>query len=152
MAQHSVTGRSMKSHFVPFMHVSRHREIVRQFTPNWFAMTMGAGIVALVLLALPFHFPGQHQVAGALWMFDCFFFHRFLNTVHRAACLLFGNGATSTPSPCPIHVSPCNFDGANPRRQWVAAFDHAFSMNRFQMDMLLCIAKQQRQWGSVQAK
>ena len=77
MAQHSVTGRSMKSHFVPFMHVSRHREIVRQFTPNWFAMTMGAGIVALVLLALPFHFPGQHQVAGALWMFDCIFFTAF---------------------------------------------------------------------------
>jgi len=44
----------MKSRFVPFMHVSRHREIVRQFTPNWFAMTMGTGIVFLILLALPF--------------------------------------------------------------------------------------------------
>lgn len=43
---------------------------VRQFTPNWFAVTMGNGIVALVLAALPFHFPGQQGLAAALWCVD----------------------------------------------------------------------------------
>jgi C4-dicarboxylate transporter/malic acid transport protein len=77
MAQSSVTRASTMSRFMPFRHVSRHREIVRQFTPNWFAMTMGTGIVFLVLLALPFQFPGQHQVAKVLWMVDSLLFAAF---------------------------------------------------------------------------
>lgn len=40
---------------------------VRHFTPNWFAMTMGNGIVSLVLAALPFRFTGQHELAATLW-------------------------------------------------------------------------------------
>ncbi|WDD90940.1 TDT family transporter [Burkholderia sp. FERM BP-3421] len=40
---------------------------IRQFTPNWFAMTMGNGIVSLVLVALPFHFTGQQALAATLW-------------------------------------------------------------------------------------
>ncbi|KFL49725.1 C4-dicarboxylate ABC transporter [Burkholderia pyrrocinia] len=43
---------------------------VRQFTPNWFAVTMGNGIVALVLAALPVRFPGQHELAATLWFAD----------------------------------------------------------------------------------
>ncbi|MBN3794110.1 TDT family transporter [Burkholderia sp. Ac-20392] len=43
---------------------------VRQFTPNWFAVTMGNGIVALVLAALPFRFSGQQGLATALWCVD----------------------------------------------------------------------------------
>ncbi|GAB5100682.1 TDT family transporter [Caballeronia sp. HLA56] len=61
----------------PFKHVTRHREIVRQFTPNWFALTMGTGIVFLVLLAAPFRLAGQHTVAEALWMIDIVFFTVF---------------------------------------------------------------------------
>ena len=38
--------------FLPFSRVSSYREIVRQFTPNWFALTMGTGIVFLVLSGL----------------------------------------------------------------------------------------------------
>ncbi|MBY4672324.1 TDT family transporter [Burkholderia multivorans] len=45
-------------------------EKVRQFTPNWFAVTMGNGIVALVLATLPFRFPGQQGMAVALWCAD----------------------------------------------------------------------------------
>jgi hypothetical protein len=41
-------------------------ERVRQFTPNWFAMTMGNGIVYLVLAGLPWHFAGQMTFAQAL--------------------------------------------------------------------------------------
>jgi C4-dicarboxylate transporter/malic acid transport protein len=43
---------------------------IRQFTPNWFAMTMGNGIVSLVLAALPLSFPGQHALAVSLWCVD----------------------------------------------------------------------------------
>ncbi|MBZ5789328.1 TDT family transporter [Burkholderia contaminans] len=43
---------------------------VRQFTPNWFAVTMGNGIVSLVLVALPVHFGGQRALASALWAID----------------------------------------------------------------------------------
>ncbi|MGG1946917.1 TDT family transporter [Trinickia sp. NRRL B-1857] len=43
---------------------------VRQFTPNWFAVTMGNGIVFLVLAALPWHFAGQMTIARTLWCFD----------------------------------------------------------------------------------
>lgn len=35
---------------------SSHGQMIRQFTPNWFAMTMGTGIVFLILLALPMSF------------------------------------------------------------------------------------------------
>ncbi|KVS28278.1 TDT family transporter [Burkholderia cepacia] len=45
-------------------------ERIRQFTPNWFAVTMGNGIVSLVLGALPVHFAGQHALASALWVID----------------------------------------------------------------------------------
>jgi C4-dicarboxylate transporter/malic acid transport protein len=43
---------------------------IRQFTPNWFAVTMGNGIVSLVLTALPQSFPGQHALAVSLWYVD----------------------------------------------------------------------------------
>jgi C4-dicarboxylate transporter/malic acid transport protein len=43
---------------------------IRQFTPNWFAITMGNGIVSLVLAALPLSFPGQHALAVSLWCMD----------------------------------------------------------------------------------
>ncbi|MCY0388433.1 TDT family transporter [Robbsia sp. Bb-Pol-6] len=65
------------SRFSPFIAVGQRREIVRQFTPNWFAMTMGTGIVYLILLALPIQFPGQVHVAEGLWMVDSLFFVTF---------------------------------------------------------------------------
>ncbi|MGF6851251.1 TDT family transporter [Paraburkholderia sp. CI3] len=43
---------------------------IRQFTPNWFAMTMGNGIVFLVLAALPVHFSGQRAISASLWGVD----------------------------------------------------------------------------------
>ena len=52
-------------------------EKIRQFTPNWFAMTMGNGIVFLVLMALPVHFPGREAIAEALWAIDIAIFTVF---------------------------------------------------------------------------
>ena len=45
-------------------------ETIRQFTPNWFAMTMGNGIVFLVIAALPWHFAAQMTLAHTLWVAD----------------------------------------------------------------------------------
>ncbi|HLX01724.1 MAG TPA: TDT family transporter [Trinickia sp.] len=63
--------------FRPLQHVQHHREVVRQFTPNWFAATMGTGIVFLTLLGLPIQLPGQHQAAMVLWMADILLYALF---------------------------------------------------------------------------
>ena len=109
MEQHSATGRSMRSRFMPFRHVSRRREIVRQFTPNWFAMTMGTGIVSIVLLALPFQLSGQHHVALAVWVFDCLLFVTF-STLFVARLVFF----PETVRPMLDHPVQSMFLGAVP--------------------------------------
>jgi C4-dicarboxylate transporter/malic acid transport protein len=43
---------------------------IRQFTPNWFAVTMGTGVVYLVLNALPGASPVKTALAEWLWRFD----------------------------------------------------------------------------------
>ncbi len=54
----------------PFSHHQHPREIVRQFTPNWFTVTMGTGVVALALNLFPLHLPLLHQVAVGFWLFN----------------------------------------------------------------------------------
>ena len=48
----------------PFKRLAHPREVIRQFTPNWFAVVMGTGVLAL---ALPQAFAGLHGVAEVLW-------------------------------------------------------------------------------------
>ena len=59
-----------KAGFRPFSHLQHPREVIRQFTPNWFAATMGTGVLALVLAQLPVHIPGIHAFAEGLWLFN----------------------------------------------------------------------------------
>jgi C4-dicarboxylate transporter/malic acid transport protein len=54
----------------PLMHLQHPKELVRQFTPNWFTMNMGTGILSLLLAVFPYPFPGQHALAAGLWWFD----------------------------------------------------------------------------------
>jgi tellurite resistance protein TehA-like permease len=54
----------------PFHRLRDPWQAIRQFTPNWFAMTMGTGIVYLLLVASPVQLPGQAVVARILWIFD----------------------------------------------------------------------------------
>ena len=56
--------------YKPFSHLARPREVIRQFTPNWFAATMGTGVLALALAQLPVHIPGMHVFAEGLWLFN----------------------------------------------------------------------------------
>jgi C4-dicarboxylate transporter/malic acid transport protein len=61
----------------PFSQLSGPREVIRQFTPNWFAATMGTGILSLLLAQLPAAVPVVHRLAEALWLFNIVLFLTF---------------------------------------------------------------------------
>lgn len=46
---HDIHVRDVAFGLRPLASLQSPREIVRQFTPNWFAATMGTGILALAL-------------------------------------------------------------------------------------------------------
>lgn len=77
-----------KSGFKPFSQLPRPLEAIRQFTPNWFAATMGTGVLALALAQLPVVIPGVHAVAEALWLFNIFLFAVFTG-LYAARWVLF---------------------------------------------------------------
>ncbi|WP_426141443.1 TDT family transporter [Pseudomonas sp. DWP3-1-2] len=51
----------------PLSHLPHPREVIRQFTPNWFAATMGTGILSL---ALPAAYPALYGLGEALWLLN----------------------------------------------------------------------------------
>lgn len=61
----------------PLSLLSSPKEAIRQFTPNWFAVTMGTGILSLSLAQFPWPVPGLRQIAEALWIFNIFLFSTF---------------------------------------------------------------------------
>lgn len=62
--------RSIKPGIKPFSHLQHPREAIRQFTPNWFAATVGTGVLALALAQLPVSTPGLHALAEGLWLLN----------------------------------------------------------------------------------
>lgn len=67
-------------------------EIVRNFTPNWFTVTMGTGALALTLNQFPVLVPGLPQVAAGLWMANIGLFVLF-TLLYGARWVLFFDGA-----------------------------------------------------------
>ena len=61
----------------PLAALSNPREAIRQFTPNWFAATMGTGILALALGQLPFVAQWPKALGEALWFFNIVLFCLF---------------------------------------------------------------------------
>jgi C4-dicarboxylate transporter/malic acid transport protein len=61
----------------PLAALSSPLEVVRQFTPNWFAATMGTGILSLALGQLPFDAPLLHRLGEALWLLNIGLFALF---------------------------------------------------------------------------
>ena len=53
----------------PFSRLDSPREVVRQFTPNWFAATMGTGILSIALAQTSFRAVGEARPAQPLsWL------------------------------------------------------------------------------------
>ena len=69
------------------------REVVRQFTPNWFTATMGTGITALAINQFPLPLPGLHALGMSLWLFDILLFAIF-SGLYTARWILFFDGAS----------------------------------------------------------
>jgi len=53
------------------------REIIRNFTPNWFTVTMGTGALALTLNQFPFPVPGLRELGTSLWLLNIVLFVGF---------------------------------------------------------------------------
>ena len=76
----------------PLSSLSHPREMIRQFTPNWFAATMGTGILALALPQIP-KIGGYLQPVGeALWIFNIGLFTLFA-LLYGARWVMFGHEA-----------------------------------------------------------
>ncbi|MFJ4497190.1 TDT family transporter [Pseudomonas atacamensis] len=74
--------------YKPFRQLKHPREVIRQFTPNWFAATMGTGVLALALAQLPLAIPGLRAVAEGLWLFNILLFSLF-TAAYAARWILF---------------------------------------------------------------
>ena len=67
-------------------------EVVRNFTPNWFTVTMGTGVLALALNQAPLDVPGLRALAIALWLANIGLFTLF-STLYIARWFFFFDGA-----------------------------------------------------------
>ncbi|MGC5701254.1 TDT family transporter [Pseudomonas sp. NFXW11] len=72
----------------PLSHLQHPREAIRQFTPNWFAATMGTGVLALALAQLPVAIPGLYLVAEGFWWLTIALFVLF-TAMYSARWILF---------------------------------------------------------------
>lgn len=79
---------STKPGLKPLSQLQHPREVIRQFTPNWFAATMGTGVLALALANVPVAIPGLHAVAEGLWLFNILLFTLF-TVAYAARWILF---------------------------------------------------------------
>ncbi len=76
----------------PLTRLASPREVVRQFTPNWFAATMGTGILAIGLAQFPGHIPALRNLAEGLWLFNIGLFALF-SLLYAARWVFFFDGA-----------------------------------------------------------
>lgn len=72
----------------PLSHLPRPLEAIRQFTPNWFAVVMGTGVLALALAQWPGDVPGLRVLAEGVWLFNVLLFMLFTG-LYTARWVLF---------------------------------------------------------------
>ncbi|MCI3946338.1 C4-dicarboxylate ABC transporter [Pseudomonas syringae] len=77
----------LKGH-APLGALASPREAIRQFTPNWFAVTMGTGILSLALAQLPGSPALLREVGEALWFLNIGLFILF-SVMYASRWLLF---------------------------------------------------------------
>ena len=61
----------------PFTQLGQRHNIIRQFTPNWFTVSMGTGVVALIVSEFPMFKALTWQIGTGLWYFNIFLFVLF---------------------------------------------------------------------------
>ena len=61
----------------PFTQLGQRHNIIRQFTPNWFTVSMGTGVVALIVSAFPMLKAFTWQLGTGLWYFNILLFVLF---------------------------------------------------------------------------
>lgn len=93
----------------PFYQLDKPKEVIRQFTPNWFTVIMGTGVVALILPEFPFAQALLWQVATLLWQFNSLLFVTF-STLYILRWLIYPQEAKQIFS----HPSMALFLGAIP--------------------------------------
>ncbi|MDH4871023.1 TDT family transporter [Pseudomonas sp. BN515] len=93
----------------PFTRLAEPFAFVRQFTPNWFAVTMGTGALALVIVALPWGGALEGRLAEGFWLFNAVLFAGFA-LLFMARILLFRD----TLRPMLLHPVQSMFLGAIP--------------------------------------
>lgn len=76
----------------PLSRLDSPREVVRQFTPNWFAATMGTGILAIALAQFGTTVPVLFAVGEGLWMLNIVLFTLF-SVLYAARWIFFFDGA-----------------------------------------------------------
>lgn len=66
----------------PFKQLDHMQDLIRHFTPNWFTVTMGTGVVALILAEFGIFSSLFWQLGAGLWLFNTVLFIFF--------CVLYG--------------------------------------------------------------
>ena len=61
----------------PFTQLGQRHNIIRQFTPNWFTVSMGTGVVALIISEFPMIKALTWQLGTGLWYFNILLFVLF---------------------------------------------------------------------------
>lgn len=92
----------------PLASLSGPRDLVRLFTPNWFAVSMGTGIVAVALGQFP-QVPLLFNIGMGIWIFTCVLFTLSV-LLYGARWLVFFEGAKRVLS----HSSMSMFLGCIP--------------------------------------
>jgi C4-dicarboxylate transporter/malic acid transport protein len=72
----------------PLAQLDHPREMIRQFTPNWFAATMGTGILALALPQVPGAGSTLRAIGEGLWLFNICLFTLF-TVLYAARWIMF---------------------------------------------------------------
>ncbi|PRC93417.1 TDT family transporter [Solimicrobium silvestre] len=93
----------------PLSKLGHRRELIRQFTPNWFTMTMGTGIVALALGRTSELLPILWNLGATLWVINIALFLLFVS-MYCARWIFFFDGAKRIFH----HSVMCMFFGAIP--------------------------------------
>ncbi len=65
---------SFANNLRPLKQMNKPSDIIKQFTPNWFTMNMGTGILSLMLAAFPYPVPGLQIAAETLWVINIVLF------------------------------------------------------------------------------